>query len=728
MPITFLVTPLKLIIAILLALIMSCDKQTSAPTKAAPGTITPPIATVQPEQPITPAPTSYIEQGDLNSLTGRKVIRLLAPRWEDSGLPRQGLPSHEYRLLAEKFVRSLGLKPQWVLTESIAELIPALVEGRGDIIITHLTQTESRAQAVAFSLPISKAREQIIQAKGAKAQTQADALSGKRIIVPAGSSFVESLEGYKTQHELSFQVTEHTHLADPDTLIDMINTSEFDLTVLDNTVSDTLGTYRDDFSVGLTISKTRPIAWATRTTSTHLLTKLNQFLTESLVSQSKNTTHLGDFNDIKARKTLRVLTRNSPSNYFLWRGELMGFEYELIKGFADKHKLQLHMKVVPFEYDLIDWLKQGRGDLIAASMTATAEREARGVQFTHAYNKVNEQLVGNNNLPPLNSLDALHERTLTIPKQLAFWETATKLQQNLEATTPFYLVSAEQGLGSQSILSAVAKGSLEATISDSHLVAIESTFNNKLVPGLLLEPARAHGWAVRPKNTKLLSELNTYIDRNYRGLTFNILNNKYFKNKKRIDKYQGQRQVNTDVLSPYDQHIKVLADQYQFDWRLIVAQTYQESKFNPKAVSFAGATGLLQVMPRTAKEMGYELPFSNESGLSAGVQYLDWVRDRFEEHLPLDERLWFTLAAYNAGFGHVRDARQLAKKQGWNPDKWFNNVEKAMLLLSKRKYHSHSRFGYVRGQEPVNYVRQISERYLAYLALDEQNQPKNSAQ
>jgi membrane-bound lytic murein transglycosylase F len=125
----------------------------------------------------------------------------------------------------------------------------------------------------------------------------------------------------------------------------------------------------------------------------------------------------------------------------------------------------------------------------------------------------------------------------------------------------------------------------------------------------------------------------------------------------------------------------------------------------------------MQLMPRTAREMGFEEVTDPESGIHAGVKYMDWVRDRFEPELPVRDRTWFTLAAYNAGAGSVRDARRLARQKGWDPDRWFGNVERAMLLLSQRKYAAQARHGYVRGREPVNYVRNIRDRYEAYTAL-----------
>ncbi|WP_414433480.1 transglycosylase SLT domain-containing protein [Alcanivorax sp. IL1] len=148
---------------------------------------------------------------------------------------------------------------------------------------------------------------------------------------------------------------------------------------------------------------------------------------------------------------------------------------------------------------------------------------------------------------------------------------------------------------------------------------------------------------------------------------------------------------------------------------------YQESRFNPKARSFAGAQGLLQVMPRTGRQLGYSNLTRPENGVAAGVAYMDWLEQRFPARLDLAEKLYFTLAAYNAGHGHVEDARRLAERLGKDPDKWFGNVEEAMLLLSRPEYARQARYGYVRGAEPVKYVRQIKNRYLGYVsALEEE--------
>ncbi len=231
------------------------------------------------------------------------------------------------------------------------------------------------------------------------------------------------------------------------------------------------------------------------------------------------------------------------------------------------------------------------------------------------------------------------------------------------------------------------------------------------------------------KDKQLLNAINRFFKKQYRGLFYNIIYKKYFKNPHHILSHREHRyDLNvTGHLSPYDGMVKKYAKRYGFDWRLLVAQMYQESRFDPKKKSWAGALGLMQVLPRTAKEMGFTNLKDPETSIHAGVKYLDWVRGLFSSELPVTDRMWFSLASYNAGAGHVHDARRLARKKGWSENRWFGHVERAMLLLSKRKYARKARFGYVRGREPVNYVREIRDRFNAYVRLTKGQAPSNES-
>lgn len=661
----------------------------------------------------------FTETGDLEALRKRGVIRLLRQQWESSpeennGLPRQGLPLSSYHRKIENFVRQLDLTPKWIEVEDFADLTSELLEGRGDIIVSNFTQTKAREQSLAFSLPIARAQEFIVGRQDSTLDTIAS-LHDLRIAIHAGSSFQTSLLDLLDAHpQLNFDLVILGGRDDPDSILDQLNRGDFDATVMDSNYLKSLAAYREDFRTGVAINELHNIAWAMRPGNTELREELNLYLLETLSKQDWDKRYFDDWDAIVERKTLRVITRNGPSSYFLWRGELMGFDYELMRDFAEKHDLRLEMVVAPPKVDLIDWLLEGRGDVIAASMTSSDGRRERGITFTRPYNQVTEQLVTAMGRKDVNSLAALEGRTLAVRPNTHYWQTAQKL---LAAGHNFNLQKIEQGLSTAEILIAVANGDFDVTLADSHIVAIEQRFIEKLAPGIELAPKYDHACAVRPNNSELLQRLNTYLTKAEGSRHFNVVKKKYFSDGKKIDKYQGQRLNKEGQLSPFDEMVQNSASPHQFDWRLITAQMYQESRFNPKARSHVGARGLMQVMPRTAKELGYKLPFSAQSGIEAGVTYLAWSRDRFETTLLPQDRLWFSLAAYNAGAGHVFDARRLAEQEGLNPDIWFDNVEKAMLLLSKRKYYRKARFGYVRGTEPVDYVRKIRKRYQAYLDL-----------
>lgn len=264
-------------------------------------------------------------------------------------------------------------------------------------------------------------------------------------------------------------------------------------------------------------------------------------------------------------------------------------------------------------------------------------------------------------------------------------------------------------------MDAVAAGEYDLTLVDSHLVAMETTFRDDLIVALDLDEEKEIGWVVRENQPKLLAELNRFIGKHYRGLHYNVTWNKYFAEPKFISQYRAQRLEPGKPISPWDDLVRQHSSEQILDWRLLVSQMYQESRFDPKAKSHAGALGLMQVMPRTAAQFGYRNLYEPETNIAASLAFIDWLNDRFPDSLPLEERIYFSLAAYNAGHAHVHDARRLARKLGKNPDKWFGHVEEAMLLLSRPEYYRHARFGYVRGSEPVNYVREIRERYIGYL-------------
>lgn len=662
-----------------------------------------------------PVEESYIERGDLAAIKKQDQLRILVMPMDERWLPRKGSSFSDEQEMAVKLAEELGLKAVFVHVKNFEDLIPELNRGRGDVIAANLTITDSRKELIQFTVPLAHSIERVVSRIDDKKVTDLKSLNGRIIAFREKSSYQETIENLQKKQTAIKSRVLPGHLSS-DQILDQLVSKEIDLAIMDSNILGVISGYRDDFKASLPLSKDRPLAWAIRKNNPELLKTVNQFLTHQQLTKRHESIFTDDLDAIKKRKTLRVITRNNAASYFLWRGELLGFEYELVKAFAKQHKLRVEMINAPSHEAQIPMLLEGKGDIIASFLTITEKRKDLGVVFSQAHHKASEIIVSRADDSSIETVEDLAGRSIFVRQSSAYWETLQTLQNS---GLKFNLLAVPENMETEEIINQVANGKYDLTLADNHLLDIELTWRDDIRAALVLGEVRDNAWAMRNNNPLLVSAVNKFIKKQYRSLFYNVTYQKYFKNAHKIKKYRDQRiDLNPDgTLSPYDTLVKKYAREFEFDWRLIVAQMYQESRFNPKAKSWVGAQGLMQVMPRTAKEMGISNLKQPEFGIKAGVQYLNWVRDRFEPELNVKDRMWFTLAAYNAGQGHVRDARRLARQQGLNPNKWFDHVEKAMLLLSKKKFYRKARHGYVRGREPVNYVREIRSRYRAYIRL-----------
>ncbi len=662
------------------------------------------------------ADTPPVYTGDLKALKERGRLRILIPA-NIGGvfyLPRAGWPVEAQHEAAADFARTQGLQAELVPVEKFTDLIPALLEGRGDIIAANLTITESRRRKIGFSVPLTSVRQQVMVAANVAGIGRTEDLAGKRVMVQRGSSFWERLVSLREQYPTIELIERPADMSDEGEL-DAVVAGRVDASVRDSNIAAMYLSYRDDLRVAFEFPGTDDIAWGIRPDAKQLQAALSEFLHLELLSGGERQLHTDDLDGIKQRRVLRVLLRNNAASYFLYRGELHGFEYELAKAFADANRLRLEVIVPDTHAQLLDWLQEGRGDVAAGFLEPSDELTARGISFSRPYHFAPRYLIVHEE-DELDCREGLEGRTVTVRRSSPYWQDLLNLQQ---AGGKFEIAAAPEDMETEELIELVAAGEIDATVADGHLLDIELARGLPVKSGFEMSGERAHAVAVRAENEKLLAALDRFIKEQYKGVVYNILYKKYFTNSRNIRNLAAGRIGGEEGggLSPYDEAMRKYADKYGFDWRLIAAQMYQESRFDPKAKSFAGAQGLLQVMPRTARFMGFKEIKKPEDGIHAGVKYLDWVRNRFEPTLPFDERMWFTLAAYNAGHGHVEDARRLARQKGWDGDRWFDNAEKAMLLLSKEKYAAKARYGYVRGIEPVSYVRNIRQRYRAYVEI-----------
>jgi len=549
--------------------------------------------------------------------------------------------------------------------------------------------------------------------KNALALQDGKALAGREIVLQKGKSYEISALGLQQVYPALKLRYIDNDISNED-IYDRLASGEYDLTIQDdNLIRSALG-YRDDIKKSLQASSKHDIAWAVAPDNSVLLKQLNTFLKAQTLTVAGKSSIKSQWQHIRTNKTVRFVLRNNLSSYYIWRGELLGFHYELAKRFADEHKLRYEIIVAPDNVSLIDYIVEDKADIALGFLTPTEQRIAKGISFSRPYHYASELLIANINFPEITTPDELEQGDLYLRPSSSYWQTALGLQKQVPQ---LQLIAVPETQETESIIADVAAQKYQLTIADSHIVDIEMTFRDNIHSLMALGEPKAQSWAVKVGNTELLTQVNSFIKKHYKGLFYNVIYNKYFKNQRRLEQHYNEYDLlkHTGVLSPYDAVVKKYAQQYGFDWQLLIAQMHQESRFDPSATSMAGAQGLFQVMPRTAEELGIKNVHLPEQGIKAGVGYMDWVRERMlKDNVQEDQLIWFTLASYNAGAGHVRDAMRLAKQKGWRSDIWFGHVEQAMLLLSKSKYAAKARYGYVRGEEPVNYIRAIKRRVESY--------------
>lgn len=639
------------------------------------------------------------------------VFRVIVRSDSVAFLPRNAEPVRIDREIAQGLARELGRSYRPVVVEDYTNMIDRLLAGDGDIIAASMTITEARNKRVLFSIPYNHVDELLIVPAGIEAADAWQDLNGKTLCARRGSSYVETLTRMQ-RDGVELQINIQPEDRDTEEIVDRVASGDCPATVVDSHYWSSIKRHFDNLQSLRPLAENRPIALAMRPGDQDLKDRVDQYLVKRALTGQRDTFYTDDLPGLKERKRLRMITRNSATTFYLHRGSPFGFEYELVKRFADQHDLRLDIVIPDDNESLIPWLNEGRGDIVAAMLTITPRR-LEDAAFTRPYFYDDEVVVAREE----DNIENVHDlagRTFHVRKSSSYYRTVRGLR---EKVPDINIELAPEDMQTDEILRKVADGEWDLTICNLDLLQVEQTYGTAIKAALTVDDDNEIGWAVRKDNRKLLQALNEFVRKEYRGLFYNMRKQRYFENPKTISRAEDEwRMDRSGRISPYDDLVKKYADRYDLDWRLIVSQMYQESRFDPKKQSWAGARGLMQLLPRAAREVGIEGNlYKPENSVNAGVRYLHRMIDLLDPKLPMSERIRFGLVSYNAGRGHMLDARRLARKQGLSGDIWYDNVEKAMLMLSQKKYYSKSRFGYVRGAEPVNYVREIENRYFNYI-------------
>ncbi len=413
--------------------------------------------------------------------------------------------------------------------------------------------------------------------------------------------------------------------------------------------------------------------------------------------------------EIKAAGVLKVVTRNGPTTYYEDRHGPTGFEYQLAELFAKRLGVRLEIQTESSLDALLDTVERGRVDLAAAGLTMTPDRLER-VLFTPPYLDVEMLVLVRDDHPPALSTADLAGLRLQVLAHSSHAEALRDLRQS----HPTLQWIESEDVETTDLLDALDEGTIDATIVDSNEYIANRAFYPRLRVAFRIGQPAQLAWAVsqRESSGALLKELETFftelrgdgrlaqmIERHYSHTEANSL----------IDS-TAFNERSTTVLPRYLDHIQNTADEFGLDWRLLAAISYQESHWNPRAVSFTGVRGFMMLTLPTARAMGVRDREDAQQSLRGGARYFVRTHQKIPGRISEPDRTWFALAAYNVGLGHLEDARKLALRLGKDPDKWAD-VKEVLPLLSRQQWYSKTRHGYARGSEPVRFVQNVRHYY-----------------
>ncbi|NDV79246.1 transglycosylase SLT domain-containing protein [Dysgonomonas sp. 511] len=426
-----------------------------------------------------------------------------------------------------------------------------------------------------------------------------------------------------------------------------------------------------------------------------------------------------DFEQIKEKGELTIITLNSSTSYFIYKEEPMGYDYDLAQEFCNQHGLTLNVKVAENVKRLVEMLNSGEGDLIAYELPVVNELRD-SVRYCGLQQVTHQVLVQRSNRGDTlaTNVTELLGKDVYVEGDTKYYQRLQNLDAELGGGINIHAVN-EDTITSEDLIAMVASGKIRYTIADEYIAKLNRTYYRNINIQLQVSFEQRSSWAVRNDMPELAKALDEWYTKSDNTPEYKAITKKYFELSKLPleGEYAAPEDLPKGAVSIYDDLFKKHAAGTKYEWQFLAAICYHESRFINNLTSWAGAAGIMGLMPRTAKSLGLtsEDRMNPDLSIGAAVELLDRL-DKMYKGIDTEERTKFILAAYNAGNGHVNDARALARKYGANANVWEGNVEKYLELKSLPEYYNDSvcKSGYFRSGETINYVkivRATTERF-----------------
>ena len=421
---------------------------------------------------------------------------------------------------------------------------------------------------------------------------------------------------------------------------------------------------------------------------------------------------------------LRVVTRNSPTTYYQGANGPLGVEYELVKLFADELGVQLKLQVAGTVGMVFPPLLEGRVHIAAAGLTATeARREV--VAFGPAYHEVVQQVVYRYGAGRPSDPGDLTDGRVEVVAASSHAEQLRALRDEYPNLTWYENLDAE----STELLYRVSEGTIDYTVADSNELQLNQRYYPEVRAAFDLSDPEPLAWALaRTDDRSLLDAVECFFERIQQSGTLEQVLERYYAQTDRFD-YVGTRVFLRHIgirLPQHEQLFREAATEVGVDWRLLAAIGYQDSHWNPRAVSPTGVRGIMMLTQHTAEFIGVENRTDARESIFGGARYFANLRSRLPARIQEPARTWLALAAYNIGLGHLEDARVITQRLGGDPDRWLD-VREHLPKLSQRRYYQDTVYGYARGREPVIYVDNIRSYYDVLVWLHPERQTVEAA-